>query len=471
MQEFFSSFNKKIKNYKKIIIMTHKNMDIDGFSSALCLFNIINNKSRECYIYLNKNQNNSVINKTMEKLQSKNYEYNVIYENDIEKIDLNNALLIIVDVYKKHLVENEKLLELINDIVVIDHHIQDIDYIKNTSLVYINSNMSSVSEIMVNYAKYVKYKIDELLATIMLCAIEIDTNSFNFKTTAETYEACANLIRCGASSIVKQELLRESKDIYLERQFYIEQSYQVTDDTIFCVVENKIVTTSDLAIIADNLLQFENIEASFCIGRIAPNGIGISARSIGNIDVQEIMCKMGGGGHKTDAATKIDNKSIKDCLQDLTTIIIIMKVILLKDVKGQGKKDDIIDVKPGYAMNFLIKNGYGVAATETSIKRLDIEISDRKEKEKELIASCEKTKEKLSKITLKFKVKTGSGDRVFGSISTKQISDELKKQSFNIDKKMINLREPISSLGYHDVEITLHKKVIANVKIMLVKED
>lgn len=148
-----------------------------------------------------------------------------------------------------------------------------------------------------------------------------------------------------------------------------------------------------------------------------------------------------------------------------------MKVILLKDVKGQGKKDDIIDVKPGYAMNFLIKNGYGVAATGTSIKRLDSEISDRKAKEKELIKECEKIKEKLAHITLKFKVKTGSGDRVFGSVSTKQISDELKKQSFNIDKKMINLKEPLSSLGYHDVEICLHKEVIATVKTMLVKED
>lgn len=148
-----------------------------------------------------------------------------------------------------------------------------------------------------------------------------------------------------------------------------------------------------------------------------------------------------------------------------------MKVILLKDIKGQGKKDEIIDVKPGYAMNFLIKNGYGVAATETSIKRLDSEISDRKEKEKNLVEECEKVKSKLGLITLKFKVKTGSGDRVFGSVSTKQIADELKKKNFDVDKKMINLKEPLSSLGYHDVEINLHKKVTAIVKVMLVKED
>ena len=148
-----------------------------------------------------------------------------------------------------------------------------------------------------------------------------------------------------------------------------------------------------------------------------------------------------------------------------------MKVILLKDVKGQGKKDQIIDVKPGYAMNFLIKNGYGVAATETSKKRLDIELNDRMEKEKETIKECNIVKDKLSKITLKFKVKTGSGDKVFGSVSTKQIAEELKKQSYDIDKKMINLNEPLSSLGYHDVEIELHKKVIASIKVQLVKED
>lgn len=321
MQDFFNSLNKKIKEYSTIIIMTHKNMDIDGFSSALCLYNIISRKGKKCYIYLNKKQDNSVINKTIEKLQSKNYDYNTLYKNEINNIDINNTLLIIVDIYKKHLVENEKLIGLVSETIVIDHHIQDVDYIKNTSLVYINSNMSSVAEIMVNYAKFMNYNIDDLLATLLLCAIEIDTNSFNFKTTAETYETCAYLIRCGASSIIKQELMRESKDIYLERQFYIEQSYQISDDIIFCVVENKIVANSDLAIIADNLLQFENIEASFCIGRIAPNVVGISARSIGNIDVQKVMNKMGGGGHTTDAATKIENKKIKECVSELESII------------------------------------------------------------------------------------------------------------------------------------------------------
>ena len=148
-----------------------------------------------------------------------------------------------------------------------------------------------------------------------------------------------------------------------------------------------------------------------------------------------------------------------------------MQVILLKDVKGQGKKDQIIDVKPGYGMNYLIKNGYAVLATKTGVKRLEIETNERKEKEEELIKNCKKIKEEIEKITLMFKVKTGKDGRVFGSISTKQISDELKHKKFDIDKKKINLKDSITSLGYHNVEINLHKKVNATVKVQLVKED
>ena len=147
-----------------------------------------------------------------------------------------------------------------------------------------------------------------------------------------------------------------------------------------------------------------------------------------------------------------------------------MQVILLKDVKGQGKKDEIIDVKPGYGMNYLVKNGYAVLATKTGVQRLEKEISNRKEQEKELIASCEKIKENLAKETLVFKVKTSKDGRVFGSVSKKQISDELKKKNYDIDKKKINLSVPLSSLGFYDVEIQLHKSVVAIIKVQLVGE-
>lgn len=146
-----------------------------------------------------------------------------------------------------------------------------------------------------------------------------------------------------------------------------------------------------------------------------------------------------------------------------------MKVIFIKDVKGQGKSGDIKEVKDGYAQNFLIKNGYAVLYTTRSKEILDISNKNKAEQEEALIKECEQIKEKIEKNILTFKVKTGNQDQVFGSISTKQISSELEKQGFKIDKKKIVLNEPISTLGFHEVNINLHRKVKAKIRVNLIK--
>jgi large subunit ribosomal protein L9 len=147
-----------------------------------------------------------------------------------------------------------------------------------------------------------------------------------------------------------------------------------------------------------------------------------------------------------------------------------MKVIFLKDVRGQGKKGDVKEVSDGYAKNFLIKGKYAVLATETSMNRLNEENALKEEKEEEFIKKCEKIKKELETKIITFKVKTGDKDRVFGSVSSKQISLELSKLGYDIDKKDIMLDEHISTLGIHKVKVELHKKVILELKIELVRE-
>ena len=146
-----------------------------------------------------------------------------------------------------------------------------------------------------------------------------------------------------------------------------------------------------------------------------------------------------------------------------------MKVIFIKDLKKQGKKGEIKEVKDGYAQNYLIKNGYAIKVTEKNIETYEKEKAQEKkvfdEKQEEAI----KIKDQIEKTTLLFKVKTGEQDRVFGSISAKQIKDELHKKGFKIEKRQIELTGSLSSLGYHNVKINLFKEVTATLKVQLVK--
>ena len=145
-----------------------------------------------------------------------------------------------------------------------------------------------------------------------------------------------------------------------------------------------------------------------------------------------------------------------------------MKIILLKDVKKQGKKGDILTVKDGYGA-FLIKNKDAILATSGSVSRLEKDNLKKQEEEQKTIKECEKLKKELEKPTLTFKVKTGEKDKVFGSVSAKQIIDELKVKGYNFDKKQVKIEGTLSTLGFHNIELELHKKVVANIKIELIK--
>lgn len=146
-----------------------------------------------------------------------------------------------------------------------------------------------------------------------------------------------------------------------------------------------------------------------------------------------------------------------------------MKVIFIKDLKKQGRINEVKEVSDGYATNFLIKNGYAVKYTKTSSSILNKDLEKKKKEEEQAIKDANELKEKISKITLKFAVKSNNG-KMFGSISTKQIHEELLKQNINIDKKKIKIESSLSSLGMHIVKINLHKKVVAELKVQLIEK-
>lgn len=145
-----------------------------------------------------------------------------------------------------------------------------------------------------------------------------------------------------------------------------------------------------------------------------------------------------------------------------------MKVIFIKDVKKQAKKDEIKEVKDGYA-KFLIAEKLAVPYTEKSVSVLKEQIDTREKIEQEHINECNKIKNKLKDKEINFKVKTGNNDKVFGTITSKQISEELSKLGYDIDKKKIQTNSDINSLGYHDVTVVLHKEVTFNIRVHLIK--
>ena len=146
-----------------------------------------------------------------------------------------------------------------------------------------------------------------------------------------------------------------------------------------------------------------------------------------------------------------------------------MKVIFIKDLKKQGRVNDIKEVSDGYATNYLIKNGYAVKYTKGSNERLQNELDIKAREEEKEIDNANKIKEKLNDVCLTFKVKCSNDGKVFGSISSKQISDKLNELGYSIDKRDIKLNETLNTLGIYNVEVVIYKKVKGNIKVELKK--
>lgn len=308
MIELFDKLNRLIEKYNNFIIMGHSNPDLDVLGSSLALYEIIKIKNKNAFISIDKDNidkyNDSIV-KSISKV-----DFNYINENNYQKV-LNNCLLIIVDLHQQERLEIPSILNSKIDTIVIDHHIMNKNYIKNNILLYNDTTLSSIIELMTYYAEYCKIKLSSFVSTIMLAGIEIDTNNYNLKTTANTYIAASYLMNMGADTILKQEILKETKDNYIRRADYIKNSFMINGRIAMCIL-NDICKKEELAEIADELLKFVNVEASFVIGELYNGNIGISARSIGNYDVEKIMKSFNGGGHLTNAAAEVKNKNIRE---------------------------------------------------------------------------------------------------------------------------------------------------------------
>lgn len=322
MNTVYDKITKVISQYRRLILVGHKNMDLDALGSCLGIYKLAKSMNKDSFIYLEDKISLSSTNKALAKLKLANINIQFIHKSDLESIEEKGTLLVILDLHKREMLDYPELLDLYSSKILIDHHIRSVGSIGNTLITYINSRLSSVVEFVVNYLEYMNIKVSPMVATIMLAGLEIDTNNYNIKTTYKTFETAAALSLMGANNIDKQSVMQEKMDDYIQRQDLIKTSYMLNANMAICIVPSwKLCTKTDLAIIAEDLLQFEDVEASFALGYTNENEVSISARSLGKIDVQSIMKKLGGGGHKSEAASQINDTTINDVKEQILEIV------------------------------------------------------------------------------------------------------------------------------------------------------
>ena len=248
--------------------------------------------------------------------------------------------------------------------------------------------------------------------------------------------------------------------------------------TIAICDDNEIHARSFLAKVSDNAVNLNKVKAAFCIGKIGNNEIGISGRSLDDINVQVIMEKLGGGGHFNNAATQIPNATIMEVKEQLLGVLKeykngeeeTMKIILIKDVKGKGKKGDIIDIPAGHA-NYLIRGKQAILATADNIKELERQNALEKQEALEQLEKMKELKEFLETHPISISMRVGKEGQLFGTVSTKQIVDEIKeKYNLTLDKRKIVSDTEINALGTYIVPIQLHKEVLAKITLLVVEK-
>ena len=302
---------------QKVIIMGHTNPDIDAMGAALGIYRMAVSLKKETYILTD--MESSSIKEFLTNIQEKYKDVLINKETALAKID-NETLLIVVDTHKISYVEEPELLNKTNKIVVIDHHRRSADFIEQSILTFQEVYASSAAELVTELLQYTQTEVE--LETIeaegLYAGIMMDTKNFTFKTGVRTFEAAAYLRRCGVDIIKVKKWFQSDLDSYNKIAEVVRKS-EVIYDTI--AISSYEVQEKDTSLIcakaADELLTIGNITASFVLGTME-NKVCISGRSIGDINVQMILEKLGGGGHITLAGAQLEDKSIEEAKQELT---------------------------------------------------------------------------------------------------------------------------------------------------------
>ena len=310
-----------IKENDKIMIMGHTNPDIDAIGSALGVYRIAKTLGKDARIVANVETPS--IKDLYESIKDQYQEVFISSETALAQVD-SNTLVVVVDTHKKTYVGSPELLTKTNKIVVIDHHRRSADFIGNSILTFQEVYASSAAELVTEIIQYTQNEVElsEVEAEALYAGIMMDTKNFTFKTGVRTFEAAAYLRRCGVDIIKVKKWFQSDLESYNTISEIVRKAEIVRDSigiSIYDVQEKE--TSLICAKAADELLTIGNITASFVLGLMEDGKVCISGRSIGDVNVQMILEKLGGGGHITLAGAQLENVTIDEAKQELISKI------------------------------------------------------------------------------------------------------------------------------------------------------
>lgn len=304
-----------IKASDNVVIMGHKAPDMDAVGAGIGILKIAEANETDAHFVFDPRDVDTGIFRLIERIKKEDLWNHFIDPEEAEELTSNRTLVVVVDTHKPSMVSNPRILTKSEYRVVIDHHRRAEDFIESPTLVYMEPYASSASELITELLEYQPdgLKLNMLEATALLSGIIVDTKSFTLRTGSRTFDAASYLRSKGADTVLVQQFMKEDLDVYVKRSKLIERAEIVHDVVAITKGDSgEIYGSVLLAQTADTLLTMTGIKASFAISERDDGKIGVSARSLGDVNVQVIMEKMNGGGHLTNAATQIEDKTIDD---------------------------------------------------------------------------------------------------------------------------------------------------------------
>jgi len=304
-----------VEDSDNVIIMGHKGPDLDSLGATLGVLNIARSNDVAGYILFEEDDVTTSVQRVIEKVkQDETLWKHFIGREEANAIYTDRSLVVVVDTHRPSLVAYENLIHQAEHVVVIDHHRRGEEFIENPTLVYMEPYASSTSELVTELIEYQPKKtpLNPLEATALLAGIIVDTKSFTLRTGSRTFDAASYLRSKGADPVLIQHFLKEDLESIVKRNELIDRAEIVHDSLAVVVAKDELYETVIIAQAADKLLTVDNVKASFVIAHTSDDMIAISARSLGDINVQIIMESLGGGGHLTNAATQLQSISLEE---------------------------------------------------------------------------------------------------------------------------------------------------------------